>query len=64
MAVSLFYELKLLTGKLKCMMHDASHSNNANNQQDIVMFCFPIAILKDEYVSHTFVYNGSCNLSC
>jgi hypothetical protein len=27
----------------------------------IMIFCFPSPILKDEYVSHTFVFNGSCN---
>jgi hypothetical protein len=26
--------LKLLTGKLKSVMHDASHSREANDQQD------------------------------
>ncbi len=27
---------------------------------DTVIFCFPSRILKDEYVSHTSIYNGSC----
>ncbi len=52
--------LKLLTGKLKSVMHDASHSKKPTISE-IQIICFPSPILKDEYVSHTSLYNGSCN---
>jgi hypothetical protein len=41
-------------------MSDAIHSKMPVSSE-IVIFCFPSPILKDEYVSHTFVYDGSCN---
>jgi hypothetical protein len=55
--------LKLLKGKHKCVMRDVSHSTTDMIREilvDIVIFCFPSPILKDEYVSHTSIYNGSC----
>jgi hypothetical protein len=63
MTVNLFCSLKLLKGKYKCVMCNVSHSTTDTISKillDIVIFCFPSPILKDEYVSHTSIYNGSC----
>jgi hypothetical protein len=56
-----FMSIKLLTGKLKrCDAINAIHSKMPTiSKMMIVHFLSPI--LKDEYVSHTSVYNGSCN---
>jgi hypothetical protein len=41
-------------------MHDSIHSKMPTISK-IVIFCFPSPILKDEYVSHNSLYDGSCN---